>query len=45
VEAEKYAGPTTDFSFTFSHASENEIAEIRRHLSPDEIRIVELKTL
>jgi len=44
VEAEKYADSKTRFSFTFQEATASDVAEIRRHLSRLENRIVEIRT-
>ena len=42
-EAPRYATEKSRFTFSFSGASEEDLAEIRRHLSPFENSIVELK--
>lgn len=44
VDAAKYADDKTRFSFTFEGISEPEIVIIRAHLSPEENRIVEIKS-
>jgi hypothetical protein len=44
VETGKYEDSKTRFSFTFEEATDSDVAEIRRHLSPLENRIVEIKT-
>lgn len=43
VEVKKYATPESRFAFKFAGASEEEVAEIRRHLSDFENSIVEIE--
>lgn len=43
-EAEKYATPESRFTFTFTGASEEDVALIRGQLTPFENSIVEIET-
>lgn len=43
AEAEKYATAESRFTFVFSGASEEDVAEIRKHLTPFENSIVKIE--